>query len=188
MKILFFTFFIIISLTSKSFAKTQFDIDGFTLGMILSDKLTPEQIMQGKEEKYYNTKYIKTLEFKKSSFLPNYEWYQFSFKRNDKKEKIIDIQVVNYYKDNVWECFFKRDELLDEIKTKMKKQIKAIDDLGTIKFSKSFAKGTKTETWVDLKGNKSIYVSCYNFDETETRKDQLRMGISHKYFEKNAFK
>ena len=188
MKILIIAIIVIFSFINKSYSKTKFDIDGFSLGMVLSDKLTPEQIKQGNIENYYNTQYIKTLEFRKSSFLPNYDWYQFSFKKKDKKEKLIDIQVVDYYEDNIWECFFRRDELLKEIKTKMKKRIDYIDDIGTKKFNKSFAKGTKTTTWIVLKGKKYIYVSCYNFDETETRKDQLRMGINNAYFDKKAFK
>ena len=173
---------------SNSLSKTKFEIEGFSLGMVLSDKLTPDQIKKGKIENYYNTKYVTTLEFEKSSFLPTYDWIQFSFKKKDKKQKIIDIEIVDYYEDNIAECFAKRDELISDIKKKNEKRIDYIDDLGTKPFSESYAKGTNTTTWIILKGRKYIYVSCYNFAETETRKDQLRMGISNAYFDKYAYK
>ena len=188
MRLLLVALTFILLLTSKSYSVTKFDIDGFTIGMVLADKLTDNQIKEGSIRNWYNTKYVKTIEFEKSSYLPNYDFYQFSFKKKDKKEKIIDIQVVKNYEDNIAECFFKRDEMISEIKNKMKKRILDVEDMGTREFSKSFAKGTKTTTWIDLKGKKYIYLSCYNFAETEDRKDQLRMGISNSYFEKYAFK
>jgi len=183
--------FIILALTtSNSISKTKkFEINGFSLGMVLADKLSTSQIAQGKYENYYNTKYVTTLEFPKSSFLPNYDWTQFSFKKKDKKQKIIDIQVIKFYKDNVAECFAERDKILAELKEKLKKKIDYIDDTGTKPFSKSFGrKGTSTTTWINLKGKKNVYVSCYNYAETESQDDQLRIGISNSYFNKMAFK
>jgi hypothetical protein len=175
---------------SNSFSKSKkFEINGFSLGMVLADKLSTSEIAQGKYENYYNTKYITTLEFPKSSFLPNYDWIQFSFKKKDKKQKIIDIQVVNYYKDNIAECFAERDNIIAELKEKLKKKIDYIDEVGTKPFTKAFGKkGTNTVTWIILKGKKYVYVSCYNYAETESAKDQLRMGISNSYFDKMAFK
>ena len=41
--------------------------------------------------------------------------------------------------------------------------------------------------WLFPNGDR-ILVQCYNFAETETKKDQLRIGISNAYFEKYAFK
>lgn len=185
--IIFFTFFTFI-FSSQVLAKTKFELSGFSLGMVLTDKLSTPQIAQGTYEKYYNQKYVTTLEFKKSAFLPDYDWTQFSFKKKDKKQKIIGIEVVDYYEDNIAECFSKRDEIIASISSKYKKQIREIDDRGTNPFTKSFAEGTNTITWFYLKGKKYIYVSCYNFADTETRKDQLRIGISNSYFDKMAFK
>ncbi len=182
-----FTFFTFI-FSSQVVAKTKFELSGFSLGMVLTDKLSTSQIAQGKYVKYYNQKYVTTLEFEKSAFLPDYDWTQFSFKKKDKKQKIISIEVVNDYLDNIAECFSKRDEIIANINSKYKKIIREIDDRGTVPFTKSFAEGTKTTTWIILKGKKYIYVSCYNFADTETREDQLRVGISNSYFDKMAFK
>ena len=189
MRLLLVALTFIFLLTSKSYSVTKFDIDGFTIGMVLADKLTDNQIKEGSIRNWYNTKYVKTIEFEKSSYLPNYDFYQFSFKKKDKKDKIISIQVIKDYKDNIAECFFDRDQIIEDIKKKMKKRITYVEDMGTKEFSKSYAKGTRTTTWIDLKGKKSIFVSCYNFAESEVdRVDHLRMGVENSYFGKYAFK
>ena len=113
---------ILILSTSNCFSKSKFELHGFSIGMFLTDKLSTSQIAQGKNENFYNTKYITTVEFPKSSFFPDYDWTQFSFKKKDKKQKIIDIQVVKYYKDNIAECFVERERILAEIKEKLKKK------------------------------------------------------------------
>ena len=38
----------------NAYAKNEFEIEGFKLGMLLSDKLTPEQINKGVKRNYYN--------------------------------------------------------------------------------------------------------------------------------------
>jgi len=175
----------------NTIAKSQdFEISGFSLGMTLADKLATNEIAQGNYRKFYNSKYITTISFPKSTFFPDYDYTQFSFKKKDKKQKIINIEVVKNYKDNIAECFAKREKILNEIKEKYKKKIEFIDDIGTKPFNKSFGKkGTNTVTWIGLKGKKLVYVSCYNYAESETSSvDQFRMGVNNSYFEKMAFK
>ena len=186
--LIIFLFIITYFFPSQVLAKTKFELSGFSIGMVLTDKLSKTQISEGVYRKYYNENYITTLEFDKSTFFPEYDYTQFSFKKKDKKQKIIAIEAVKDYEDNIAECFAKREEIIADISSKYKKIIIRIDDMGTEPFSKSFAKGTRTTTWIDLKGKKYVYVSCYNFADTESRQDQLRIGINNTYFDKMAFK
>lgn len=170
----------------NAYAKNEFEIEGFKLGMLLSDKLTPEQINQGTKRYFYNQKYITVKEFKKSSYFTEYDYVQFAFKKKSKKEKIIAIDVVKYYKNNIWECFFKKEELVESFKKKYKKKIDYFDDVGTKKFTK--AKGTNTTVWIIFKDRSSVYISCYNYDPSASYDDHLRIGISNPYFNKYAWK
>ena len=173
-------------LFNKAYAKNEFEIAGFKLGMLLSDKLTAEEIKRGQTRNFYNTKYIKVQEFEKSSYFTEYDYTQFAFKKKSKKEKIIAIDGVKHYANNIWECFFKKDEIVDSIKKKYKKKIDYFDDIGTRKLTSQ--KGTQTTIWIIFKDKTYIYVSCYNYDPSSSSVDALRIGISNKYFDKYAFK
>ncbi len=83
-------------LFNKAYAKNEFEIAGFKLGMLLSDKLSPEEIKRGQTRNFYNTKYIKVKEFEKSSYFTEYDYTQFAFKKKSKKEKIIAIDGIEY--------------------------------------------------------------------------------------------
>ncbi len=167
-------------------AKNEFEIAGFKLGMLLSDKLSPEEIKRGQTRYFYNKKYIKVKEFEKSSYFNEYDYTQFAFKKKSKKEKIIAIDGVKHYANDIWECFFKKDEIVDSIKKKYKKKIDYFDDIGTKKMSDT--KGSLTTTWIIFRDKTYIYVSCYNYDPSSGSTDALRIGISNNYFDKYAFK
>ena len=183
---LIYLVFIFLFSFTNAYAKNPYEISGFKLGMLLSDKLSPEEIKQGTVRNWYNQKYITVKEFKKSSYFTEYDFTQFAFKKKSKKEKIIAISGLKYYTNNIWDCFFKKDEIVESIKKNYKKKIDYYDDAGTKKFSDR--KGTKTTVWIIFKDRTKIYVSCYNYDPSEYYKDHLRIGISDSYFSKYAWK
>lgn len=183
------SFLIFLFFSSQAFSgEKDFDIEGFKIGMTLSEKLDPSEISKGVNRNYYNQKYIKVIEFKKSdsSKFKTYDWIQFAFKKKDKKGKIIGIDGVKKYPDNIADCFAEKDKIADNIENSFK-GIHYTDDAGTIEMNDKT--GTHTTYWIIFKSKASIYVSCYNYDPAKSsHNDTLRIGVSNRYFNKYAFK
>ena len=166
----------------------DYEIEGFKIGMTLSEKLDPSEISKGKNRNYYNQKYIKVIEFNKSdsSKFKTYDWIQFAFKKKDKKEKIIAIDGIKEYPDNIVDCFADKDQMVNNIKNSIK-GISYTDDAGTKELSNKT--GTFTTYWIIYKSKGVIFVSCYNYDPDKSNlPDALRVGVSNRYFDKYAFK
>ena len=106
----------IILLIQNSYANSKFEIEGFSLGMMLSDKLNDQQISKGiQQNRLYQNK-ANSLVFLNQSFFPKYDLMIFSFKKKDKKKKIINIEARNLYEnDNINECYESEERLIKEL-------------------------------------------------------------------------
>ena len=184
----FLIFFLFSSQAFSGEKGKDFEIEGFKIGMILSEKLDPSEISKGKNKNFYNQKYIKVIEFNKSdsSKFKTYDWIQFAFKKKDKKGKIIGIDGIKDYPDSIADCFAEKDKIVNNIKNSFK-GISYTDDAGTKELQNK--QGTSTTYWIFFKSRVTIYVSCYNYDSDKSSHiDALRIGVSNRYFDKYAFK
>ena len=163
----------------------DFEIEGMSIGDSLLDYYSKEEIKKYTTENYYKVDKFIVVVF----FLPSFETYdsvQINYKKNDNKYKIYAIGGDIFYKNNIEECYKKKDEIINQISELLINFNKT--DFGPLKQSydtigESYVTGTNFKSKTDG----TIHVACYDWSE-EIKKaqniwDYLRLGIATKEFE-----
>jgi len=169
-KISVYIFLILFGFSSTSFAdEDEFDIEGFRLGMNLLDHFTEQTIHNGDEDYYKKKTYTYTY-----LSIPNGKVYKnLSFDYN-KKYIIHGIAAYINYKDNIEDCFKRKDELVAELTERFKKA--KVKDHGTYKHSyDKSGKSTVTSISFYLKKGKKIIVTCKNWSKDQPYDDGLEI-------------
>ena len=176
-KISVYIFLILFGFSSTSFSdEDEFDIEGFRLGMNLLDHFTEQTIHNGDKDYYKKKTYTYTW-----LSIPNGKVYKNLAFDYNKKYVIHGIAANISFKDNIEDCFKRKDELVAELTERFKKA--KVKDLGTQKhgYDKS-GKSTVTTTKLILKKGKNIKIVCTNWSKDQPYNDNLEIFYATKKF------
>ena len=176
-KISVYIFLILFGFLSTSFAdEDEFDIEGFRLGMNLLDHFTEQTIHNGDEDYYKKKTYTYTW-----LSIPNGKVYKKLAFDYNKKYVIHGIAANISFKDNIEDCFKRKDELVAELTERFKKA--KIKDHGTYKHSyDKSGKSTVTSISLYLKKRKELSITCQNWSKDQPYDDNLEVFYATKKF------
>ena len=180
-------FLILFSFSAPSFGDdiSEFQIEGMSIGDSLLDYFSEEEINKEKWHAYNYNDVFSTISFKKSSF-ETYDRVQFHYKLKDKNYKIYGLIGVIVFRDNIKDCFNKKDEIVSELSEVLKDTKKTTNDNGKHDADKS-GKSKTHDVYFSFKSGNYISVSCYDWSEEMTKKnkwfDNLKVAIQTKEFE-----
>tara|TARA_Y100000310_G_scaffold46490_1_gene43187 strand:- start:591 stop:1187 length:597 start_codon:yes stop_codon:yes gene_type:complete len=183
-KLSIYLFLVLFSFSAPSFADdiSDFQIVGMSIGDSLLDYYSEEEI-NGKKKNFYpqdknNEVYYIAFNLANN---PIYENILFHIKNNDNKYKILAISAAIWFKDNIEDCYQKKDLVVAEISNLFKNTEK--EDQGKQlhegdKTQKSFT----TDVFFWFEDDSNILISCYDWSEELTEKnnfwDHLKVSIN----------
>ena len=162
---------------------SEFEIEGISIGDSLLDYKKKKDI-ESKKITDYKSKKFSRFDFK----LPQIEIYdtlQVHFKTADQKYKIHNISGVIYFKNNIEDCYRKKDEIVESLSNLF--QDETIDDDGIQKHpGDPTGKSITNTVYFDFKSGAGAKVGCAKFSEDMKKKnniqDQLRVTVNSKEY------
>lgn len=186
--------FLSLLLHSPSFSgEKTFDIEGFKLGDSLLDTYT-EELLQANKQNYWKSKKVTPIEFwPPQETTSTYSGLQFMFKTKDKEKKIIGLEAIRKYEDNIENCFAEKDRLVAEMTNNLS-DVKKISKSETFKHAADkTGDSSVTDVVFKFKSRAEIIIACYNWSEKISKEkkwiDHLRISVrdkSYVSFLKNA--
>ena len=129
----------------------DFEIEGMSIGDSLLDYFSEEEIKTNEKKAYvWKTKFLINGFYKHSSF-KIYDKVQVTYKKKDKQYLLHALDGKIYYKENIKECYKKKDEIVKDISEVLKDAAKKFD-AGTKKHEEDKSgnsKSTVVEFWFD---------------------------------------
>ena len=151
----------------------DFEIEGISIGDSLLEFATKENIQSGKVKYYENDEYT-VIELRPNEFkinISNYDLMQIQFLTNDKKMKIVSISGINYYKNNIKDCYEKLDDIFEEVFL----VLSSWKDLG--KETYEVPSGKITDYMLESNSLDEVQIGCYNYHDDTKNVDHLRIAI-----------
>ena len=96
---------------------------------------------------------------------------QIQFLTNDKKMKIVSISGINYYKNNIEDCYEKLDDIFEEVFL----VLSSWKNLG--KETYEVPSGKITDYMLESNSLDEVQIGCYNYYEDTKNVDHLRIAI-----------
>ena len=162
----------------------DFQIEGMSIGDSLLDFYSKDEINSFKIIPYKDDK-ITAYNVKIN--LDIYEEIQIAFVTNDKKKKIVALEAIIDYPNNIDNCHVKIKDIYEEIKT----ILLDYDDLGLETNPLRNKKGTFTDYLLMTKEKDEIQIACYDYEKS-TPIDHLRVAIRNyeyrKWLQNEAYK
>ena len=164
----------------------DFQIEGMSVGDSLLDYFSEDIIKSKKEFLYKNQDYFSVMFYKNPRF-EVYDSVQFHIKKNDKKYKISTIAGLIYFKDNINDCYNKKNEIISELNNFFSDNIKKKYDY-EYKYINSDKSGKSISniTVFELNTDDAVRVMCDDWSEKMTKAknywDALRITIEPKEF------
>jgi len=162
-----------ISAPSKADDISDFEIEGMTIGDSLLEFATKENIQLGKVKYYENDKYTVTelypYEFKIN--ISTFDLMQMQFLTNDKKMRIESISGINYYKNNIKDCYEKLDDIYEEVFL----VLSSWKDLGKEAYEVSSDK--ITDYMLESNSQDEVQIGCYDYFDDTKNVDHFRIAI-----------
>ena len=184
-KLLILISILILSLQSISKADDirDFEIEGMSIGDSLLDYKKKKDI-ESKKITDYKSKKFSRFNFK----LPQFEIYdtlQVHFKTADQKYIIHNISGIIFFKNNIEDCYRKKDEIVESLSNLF--QDETIDDDGIQKYpGDPTGKSITNTVYFDFKSGAGAKVGCAKFSEDMKKKhntqDQLRVTVNSKEY------
>ena len=177
-----FLLVILFILTLQSFSNADdigdIEIEGISIGESLLNHFTEEEILEGLNYDYYDSKDFIKVEF--WNFTPTeYEVISAHIKNNDKKYLVYEISGNIIYKDNIDDCYSQQKIIIQDLS-------KAFPDANHVNSGRqTTVRGGGVSTWdrYDLNfTNGSIDIICYNWSSESGFVDHLSVGINSKEF------
>ena len=158
------------------------EIEGMSIGDSALDYFSEEEIKNGKRYDYPKSKKFTDIEIIQLPQFKKYYSVHINFKTNDKNYKIYALDATILFRENIKDCYKKKDEIVEdvsEILTSAKKR-----DVGTSKhpYDKS-GQSTTTDVHFDFKSG-VVSVSCYDWSTKMGYADHLRIRILTEEFDK----
>ena len=172
----------------------DFEIEGMSIGDSLLLYMTKEEIDGKKKLNYPGSKKFIGLLYISSDF-KTYEVIQVHIKSNDKNYIIYEMAAKILYKNNINDCYPKKDLIVKEL-TELLKDAE-INDVGTLSHDGDKSGESKTtQVLFEFKSGAGAKVGCFDWSkkfETENKYiDNLNVSIGSKeaieWFRKEAFK
>ena len=128
-KKILFTLITILSLQSLANADdiTDFEIEGMSIGDSLLNYFTEEEIKENEKRAYVQKNKFIINGFYKHSNFQIYDNVQVTYKKKDKKYLLYALEGKIYYKENIQECYSKKDLIVDDISDALKDVAKKLD-------------------------------------------------------------
>jgi hypothetical protein len=160
----------------------DFQIEGMSIGDSLLDYFSEEEINKKKKTDYPGSKKFSRVDLSLSKY-EIYDSVQFHFKAEDKNYIIYSLAGMIFYKNNIENCYDKKNKIVGEI-TELLKEAE-IRDKGTRPHSGDKTGESTTNTvFFDFKSGDSVKVACFDWSEKfELEKkftDNLRLAIGSK--------
>ena len=152
---------------------SDFEIEGMSVGDSLLEFATKENIQLGKVKYYENDKYNVTelypYEFKIN--ISTFDLMQMQFLTNDKKMRIESISGINYYKNNIKDCYEKLDDIYEEVFL----VLSSWKELGKEAYEVSSAK--ITDYMLESNSQDEVQIGCYDYYDDTKNVDHFRIAI-----------
>jgi len=186
-----YLFLILFTLQTPSQADDirDFQIEGISVGDSLLDYLSEEKINEPKKFYYPDSKKFYNITFYSLPRLETYDGIQFYIKKKDKRYIVYGIVGQIYFKDNIKDCYKKKDEIVNELSEEFKNTKKK--DYGTKKHAADSSSTSNTVVFFFKTGG-NINVVCYDWSGKNNRTDGLGINIETQeirdFIENEAFK
>ena len=189
MKNIIFIFLFLLSLQSwtKADEISDFEIEGMSIGDSLLDYETKDEIIKFTDSPYKSNKivYFYTAIDHEST----YEGYVAHYKKDDPKFRIVSVEGVIVFKNNISECYALKKTIVTQLDELFK---------NTEKFSwekkhnaDKSGKSTNVNTQYNFPSKGHIRVSCHDWSDDMEYTDKLSVAISsqefHDFIENEAY-
>ena len=174
-----YLFLFLFSFSAPSFADDirDFEIEGMSIGDSLLDYFSEEEI-KSSIVNYHKDSTFKTADMYSSKF-NIYDGVQAMFRKDDKKYIIHGLIGVNFYENNIEECYAQKNEIFLEMKKLFKNAV--IDDRGSYKHPADITGKSKVTTvYFEFESKDYAQVKCFDWSkdfEDKNNPDNLRIGI-----------
>ena len=159
----------------------DFEIEGMSVGDSLLDYFSEEEIKKNKQYEFNYNDIFATIGFIKNSFKV-YDKVQFHYKLKDKNYKIYGMIGVIEFKNNIKDCFNKKDKIVAELSDELKDVKKQI--YGEREHSADKSGNSKTyDVYFKFESGNYIAVSCYDWTKEMGYSDNLKVAIQSNEFE-----
>ena len=186
-----YLFLILFTLQTPSQADDirDFQIEGISIVDSLLDYVSEEKINKSLIGPYPGDDTFLPSEFNNLSFFKIYDSLQIVFKKNDKEFIIHSISGIISYENNIKKCEKKKNEIVDEL-SELFKSAKITDEGKRI--HPQDKKSIVTNVIIDIGEKDGIFadhvtVSCFDWSETSSFYDHLRIGIKTQEYDKWLF-
>ena len=154
-----YLFLILFSFSAPSFADdiSEFQIERMSIGDSLLDYMSEEEIKENVGFVYEDKKFTVSA-YKQSTEI--YDTVGITYKSNDKKYKIYEVQGLINFPNNIEDCYEKQDEIEKEISS-MFDEIKK-EDWGILIFDKEEGSTYRPIVYEDNNGD-AIQIGCYYY-------------------------
>jgi len=158
-KLCIYLFLVIFTLQTSSQADDirDFQIEGISIGGSLLDYMSEEEIKENVVFVYKDKKFTVSM-YNKSSEI--YDSVGITYKSNDKKYKIYEVQGLIDFPNNIENCYEKQDEIEKEISS-MFDEIKK-EDWGILIFDKEEGSTYRPIVYEDNNGD-AIQIGCFYY-------------------------
>ena len=160
---------------------SDLEIEGMSIGDSALNYFSEVEINNGVQDYYKNKKFTDS----EIIGLPQFKEYQsihINFKTNDNNYVIYALEGTILFKENIKDCYKKKDEIVKEVSkilTSAKKK-----DAGTNEHSyDKSGESITTDVWFYLKSG-IVSVSCYDWSTKMGFADHLRIRILSEEFDK----
>tara|TARA_Y100000590_G_scaffold140523_1_gene161221 strand:- start:345 stop:917 length:573 start_codon:yes stop_codon:yes gene_type:complete len=160
---------------------SDFQIEGISIGDSLLDYFSEDEIKKNTGFNVYDYKKDKTFvlaAFEKTSQNEYYDILQVHYKRNDKKRILYGISGMNYYKNNIDNCYIKKVEIIKQISPILEKA-KKTNESGKHDADAS-GKSTVDSTFFDFVSGDYVSVACYDWSNEVPYLDKLVVSVTSK--------
>ena len=162
---------------------SDFQIEGMSIGDSLLDYFSEEKINKSKRNYGYTSKKFYTVGFDNETFFKVYEALEIGLKANDKNYIIYSISGVNYFINDINNCYKKKNDITSELSLMFNDFEKEEFKKKKIGFDKS---STVEGSYFFFKSGARVKIQCYDWSEqTEKEKnwgDHLRIAIANKEY------
>tara|TARA_B100001248_G_C27382048_1_gene457532 strand:+ start:1442 stop:2059 length:618 start_codon:yes stop_codon:yes gene_type:complete len=128
-KKILFTLIIILNLQSFSKADdiSDFEIEGMSIGDSLLNYFSEDEIKENEKRAYVQKNKFIINGFYKHPNFQIYDNVQVTYKKKDKKYLLYALEGKIYYKENIQECYLKKDLIVEDISEALKDVAKKFD-------------------------------------------------------------
>ena len=176
--VLFFTTLIFFLIPLKLYAESvnSFSIEGISLGDSALNYYSEDQIKNNIRDHFNDKTYTATQNYP-PKFFENYDYFDYSFKTNDKNYTIVSMAgIINYSDKKIQECYDQMDEIDNDIKDVLSSLER---DIGKNIKSKSDPKGISTYSQITFYGDDGVInITCYdNSSRKDTHMSYLSVSV-----------